>query len=101
MSHDLGIMGREANLPVSSLKAAGLSWSIEASMSMALRHCWQDNAGRLSLAMLARDVEIWPTVKENSCANTGLESCMVGRERCCRRFTCEIICRASGARAPN
>lgn len=41
------------DLPVSSLKAAGLSCSIEASMSIGLRHCWQDSAGRRSFAILA------------------------------------------------
>jgi len=39
--------------PVNSLKAAGLSWSIEASMSMGVRHFWQYSPCRvLSLAML-------------------------------------------------
>jgi hypothetical protein len=46
-----GVKGR--NTPVNSLKAAGLSWSTEASMSMGVRHFWQYSPwGVLSLAML-------------------------------------------------
>lgn len=32
-------------MPVRSLKAAGFSWSIEASISMGVRHFWQYSAG--------------------------------------------------------
>jgi hypothetical protein len=41
------------DIPVRSLKAAGLSWSIEASTSMGVRHFWQYSAcSFLSLAMV-------------------------------------------------
>ena len=40
-------------VPVRSLKAAGLSWSMEASTSMGVRHFWQYSPDPfLSLAML-------------------------------------------------
>lgn len=32
------ILRQAVNMPVSSLKAAGLSWSMEASMSIGVRH---------------------------------------------------------------
>jgi len=43
----------QLRVPVSSLKAAGLSWSVEASMWMGVLHFWQAKpAGFLSLAIM-------------------------------------------------
>lgn len=51
-------------LPVKSLKAAGLSWSIEASTSMGLRHCWHDSASLLSFAMVNRVSYVHSRIRE-------------------------------------
>ena len=56
-------------LPVRSLKAAGLSWSIEASTSMGLRHCWHDSASLLSFAMMDRVSYVHSWIRE--CVQAG------------------------------
>lgn len=38
-----GSRSKHCVIPVSSLKAAGFSWSMEASMSMGVRHFWQNS----------------------------------------------------------
>jgi hypothetical protein len=35
------VVTKLGDMPVSSLKAAGLSWSMDASVSIGVRHFWQ------------------------------------------------------------